>query len=523
MVEFISDDKTVMGELRDDNYDIDAMMADSDNDADMETAPADEDETEETDSQNKIIAATEVTSEVDPNWKDRIEVTEKGIIKNNVHNLLLILEHDPRFRGCIAYNDFLQEPVLVKRIRSKQYGHDTGPVRDKENGDFIEQHIETALRAILESPRGQGKSGYSLRVTDRDMKDAVNTVALAHRFHPVQQYLRSVRWDGKPRVDELFSTYCGAESTLYHRAVAHNALLGAVARAFEPGCKFDFVVIIEGRQGIRKSTMLNILAGRRRFGELRSGFDDQAKLVEAINGRWIVEIPELTQFSRHDVEVLKAVFSAQADRVRLAWGRSAKNYPRGNVFWGTTNRKVYLRDDENRRYWPVKLGDKQIKTEKLSRDVDQIWAEAYQEYLFLRRQTPDLSEPLPIYLQGQAAVDAANQAQQRTSSGPEDELTGQIMAWLDTPVPQSQAECGWRGDVMEEDVSGEKLVLRQRICLKDITFHVLGKSDKDTDMRLSKSLSQIMGNIPGWTRHGALVKLRGPLGPQRVYERDLDL
>lgn len=526
--EALASDLAVVGQLRDDQYDVDAITADFD-------AEAVEMDDEDVANSIKVTFAEELVAKdfspdaeagaippPDPGWKDRLEVTDKGIIKNSLHNVALILDNDPRFRGALGYNDFLQEPVLVRRIKSKQHGYDTGPVLNRENGDYLTGTVEVVIRCILESPRGQGKTGYSLKVADRDMKDAITQVTSAHTFHPVKRYLESCQWDGTSRVAGVFVEYFHAPNTPYNRAVGHNWMVAAVARIFEPGCKFDFVPIIEGDQGIGKSTGLAVLAGRSRFGELRANFDDVAKLVENMQGNWLMEIPELAQFRRAEVETMKTFFSATMDRVRLAWGRGAKNYYRQTVFAGTTNTKEYLKDPTGaRRYWPVILAPgKMVDVAGLRRDRDLLWAEAYQLYSFMRRQTN--ADDLPLFMD--ASVSKAAEAIQasRMETDPEAILLGQVQAWLDTPVSAEQAPCGYRSDVVDamEEPSDGPLVMRQRVCVKDVIHYVLCISDRENEPKTAYLVGRVLARVAGWSKNRKVVRVNKRLGVQKVYDRD---
>ena len=495
LVKTLANDPLVGGQLRDDNYDFDAIFADAEDDGEPR----------------------ELTEE---NWRDELDITEKGIVKSTLHNIALILTYDDRFRKRLAYNEFLSEPVLVRPIRSKTFSIDSGPIRNVVNGDLMAGRAEVAIRRVLEAPRVKGKPGWGLKVTDRDLRDAMAGVADDNPFNPVQQYLASCRWDGVPRISGLWIDYFGAADTPYHRETARLFMAAAVARAYEPGCKWDFVPILEGRQGMLKSTAIRILAGAQRFGELSTHFDDKAKLVEQIQGKWMVEIPELVQFRKAEAEVMKAMFSAQSDRVRLAWGRGAKDYLRQTVFVGTTNQREYLKDPTgNRRYWPIRLSADAIDLEGLTRDRDILWAEARETYRFLRRQVRDKRADLPLYLDGETLREAEAAQADRMVGDTEDLMTGQLVEWLDTPVPADQARCGWRGDVIEAGEAGE-LVRRTVTCVKDITFHLLGRPDSENDARLSHQVATALARLPGWRKARDRVRLGKPLGQQRVYVRD---
>lgn len=498
MVQMLAGDPGVVGQLRDDNYDWDAIFADAGDD-DEPAKPRD--------------ASAQ-------DWRDKLDTTEKGIVKSTVQNVSLILAYDDRFGRKIAFNEFLNEAVLMAPIRSNSVEVNTGPIRNPVNGDMMAGRAEVAIRRILEAQRAKGMAGWGLRVTDRDLRDAISSVADGHAFNPVIEYLKGCRWDGVPRISGLWVDYFHAADTSYHRETARLFMVAAVARVYEPGCKWDFVPILEGRQGMLKSTAVRVLAGAGRFGELSTHFDDKARLVEQIQGKWMVEIPELVQFRKAEVEVMKAVFSAQSDRVRLAWGRGAKDYMRQNVFVGTTNQREYLKDPTgNRRYWPIRLSSDAIDVDGLMRDREALWAEARETYLFLRRQLRSRHEDLPLFLRGEALREAEAVQAERMVGDTEDLMMGQLVEWLDAPVPAERAVCGWRGDVIEAGEGGD-LVRRTVTCIKDITFHLLGRPDAEHDARLSQQIATALSRLPEWTKKDERVRLGAPLGRQRVYTRE---
>ncbi|MFN3462683.1 MAG: VapE domain-containing protein [Terricaulis sp.] len=207
--------------------------------------------------------------------------------------------------------------------------------------------------------------------------DAALQLCHEHSFDPVQDYLGRLIWDGRPRLETWLSRYVGAEDTPLHQAFGATALIAAVRRARQPGCKFDNVLVLEGlNQGEGKSSLLRILAGQEAL------FTDQEVLhlnvreqQEAIAGKWIVELSELAGISRGEVERIKAFVSRTHDRARPAYGRITVDQPRRCVFIGTTNQSQYLRDATgNRRFWPVRVGA--IDLAAMREDRDQLWAEA---------------------------------------------------------------------------------------------------------------------------------------------------
>lgn len=206
--------------------------------------------------------------------------------------------------------------------------------------------------------------------------DVLENVARQNAFHPVRDYLDSCRWDGTPRLGNWLTTYGGANDDELVRAMGWIFLVAAARRVRQPGVKFDVMLVLEGRQGIGKSQIVQCLAVRDDW------FTDQLPLsangkeaIEALSGRWIAEVAELAAFTKSDVENIKAFLSRQTDRGRLSYERLTSEMPRQCILIGTTNSECYLSDQTgNRRFWPVKL--ERIDIEGLRRDRDQLWAEA---------------------------------------------------------------------------------------------------------------------------------------------------
>jgi hypothetical protein len=206
--------------------------------------------------------------------------------------------------------------------------------------------------------------------------EAVRTVANHHRFHPVCDYLNGLRWDGVKRIDNWLTIYGGAEDNEYTRAVGALVLTAACRRVRQPGCKFDEMLVLEGVQGDNKSTALQLLAIDTDWfsDNLTLGLNPR-ETIEALSGRWIVEVGELQGMSQADVDKLKAFLSRTTDRARRVWDRTVTDALRQCVIIATTNLDQYLRDlTGNRRIWPVKVG--RFDVEALQHDRDQLWAEA---------------------------------------------------------------------------------------------------------------------------------------------------
>ncbi len=197
-------------------------------------------------------------------------------------------------------------------------------------------------------------------------------------YHPIKDYLKTLEWDGVPRLDRWLIEICGTEDNPYYREVGRKILCGAAHRVRRPGAKFDYMMILEGKQGMGKSTLLNSIGGKWYLDTHLSTSENKKDVVDVIRTAWIVEISDLAGFRKHDVEYLKSFISRQVDRVRMPYAHRAEDFPRQCVFIGTHNPSgdnQYFRDDTgNRRFWPVKCG--KIDLRKAREWRDQLWAEA---------------------------------------------------------------------------------------------------------------------------------------------------
>lgn len=204
-------------------------------------------------------------------------------------------------------------------------------------------------------------------------RQAVEVAARRQEFHPVNDYLDSLKWDGRARIDNLSFDYFGAEKTPYTQAVSPAFLIGAVARVKQPGCKADAMPVFEGQQDAGKSSAMDAMFSPWFSDEMADpGSKDAAMQLQ---GAWCIEIAELDAFSRAETTRIKAFLSRRNDRFRPPYGTRVSEFPRQCIFAGTTNKDDYLRDETGgRRFWPIKCG--RIDLDAIHRDRDQLWAEA---------------------------------------------------------------------------------------------------------------------------------------------------
>jgi predicted P-loop ATPase len=280
--------------------------------------------------------------------------TTEGRILPVLANAIAAFRHAPEWGGVLAFNEFGFGTVALK----------PAPWGIVSKGEWTDQEDRLAAEWLQQ----QG-----ILVSVEIAGQAVQTAARDHPFHPVRTYLKRLQWDGVKRLDRWLSTYLGSEDTEYSRAVGSRWLISAVARIFRPGAKADCCLILEGAQGIRKSTPLRTLAGEYFTDELADlGSKDAAMQTRGV---WIIELSELHSLSNSDVARIKAFMSRTTDRFRPPYGMRLVESPRQCVFAGTANQSTYLRDETGgRRFWPVACG--RIDIDALACDRDQLCAEA---------------------------------------------------------------------------------------------------------------------------------------------------
>jgi putative DNA primase/helicase len=242
---------------------------------------------------------------------------------------------------------------------------------------------------------------YGIEIGMDTIDLVVESIAKRQARHPIREYLQSLKWDATIRIATMFERYFGAPASIYHAEIARMWMISAVARIMEPGCQADYMVVLEGPQGTRKSTAIKILAkGWSADTIVDIGRPDA---MQALRGVWIYEVAELASIrSAKDIEKVKGFITSRVDHYRKSYGRRTEDFPRQCIFAGSTNDKFYLNDPTgNRRYWPVPCLD--IDTEALAKDVDQLWAEAFARYQSGEAWYPQSREVVGMCAEEQAA------------------------------------------------------------------------------------------------------------------------
>jgi predicted P-loop ATPase len=289
-------------------------------------------------------------------WLQKCQRTDAGY-RGNLHNALVALREDSHISEVFFYDEMLRMVVMADP--------ETGimsPVRDNDVG-WVQEYLQAC----------------GLETIPKDtVHQAVDVRAAERTFHPIRDYLNGLTWDGTPRIGGWLHTYCRAEPSPYAEGIGTMFLVALVARAFDPGCKLDYLPILEGGQGIRKSTACSILGGPWFSDNLPDIAGNAKDVTQHLNGKWLIELPELSAMDKAGAGRLKQFLTRTVERYRPSYGRKEVIEPRQCVFIGTTNEAAYLRDSTGaRRFWPVKVGiDGPVDTNALIRDRDQLFAEA---------------------------------------------------------------------------------------------------------------------------------------------------
>lgn len=310
----------------------------------------------------------------------RWDVDGNGNIKKTLKNAITYLYIKPELKDTARLNRFTGDIEMTGRVPwfdNRAAGNtwtDTDIV-------LLKYHLAKTVSIEFSTPM---------------MWDALHAVATRHAYHPIRDFVEGLKWDKKPRLDTWLPFYCDTENNPYTRAVGRKLIVGMIARIFEPGKKFDYCLILEGDQGIGKSTICHTLGGPW-YGDIV--LDPHGRdTIDAMRGKWVIELSEMEVTKRSDAQALKAFISRTTDRARLAYARSALDFPRQCVFVGTINPDGmgYLSDEQNRRFWPVKCGT-HIKMGEFAEARDQLLAEAYMAYkageeLYLSGSLVDFAE-----------------------------------------------------------------------------------------------------------------------------------
>ena len=433
--------------------------------------------------------------EVNTSWQNLLELDKKGNVKSTMSNMAIIIRNDINFKN-IVYNQFKCSIDVVGKLPWKQ----------------IKSGWSDADMACAKL--------YFERVykiwSPLKFKDALLAVTSSERvYHPIKEYFKTLKWDKVSRLDTLLVDYLGAKDNIFVREVTRKTFCAAVTRIFEPGKKFDSILVLCGPQGIGKSTLFSKL-GKEWYSDSLSLCDMKDKTAaEKLQGYWLLELGELAGIKKVDVEVIKSFISRTDDKFRKAYGVNVESNPRSNIIVGTTNSEGgFLRDiTGNRRFWPVMVsGNSNLKPWDL-KDVDQIWAEALYRY----------EQGEELYLKGDVSKMAKIAQQEAMES---DDREGIILDYLETLLPTNWNEMTLyerRAYLNNKELIESKGIVRKsEICIMEIWCECFFRERQDLKRTDSYEIEGILNRIGGWERmtSNKSGKIRFEIyGPQRAFVR----
>ena len=444
------------------------------------------------------LAQAEFNAADDENWQTLLELDKQGKVKDTMANIAAIVSHDENLKS-IVYNEFKGCIDVIGPLPWKQV-----------KPGFNDSDVANA-KLYFERVYGIW--------SPTKFKDALLAVVAAERiYHPIKNYFAGLTWDGVPRLDSLLIDYCGAEDNPYTRAVTRKTLCAAVARVYEPGRKFDSILVLSGPQGIGKSTFFAKLGGAWYSDSLAISDMKDKTAAEKLQGYWILELGELAGIKKVDVETVKSFVTRVDDKYRQAYGMVVESHPRSCIIVGTTNSESgFLRDiTGNRRFWPVQVSEHGSHHPWDLEDIDQVWAEAIQAY----------KDGESLFLSGEVAQMAYAKQQEAMES---DDREGLVQDYLDRLLPENWDNMDlyqrrtFLGGGEFEDTPTEGTVRRERVCIMEIWCECFGKERQNLKKADSYELEGILNKIGGWERYtgNASGKMRiSGYGIQRAFIRN---
>lgn len=430
-------------------------------------------------------------------WREALEIGSDRKPTKSAWNLELIFDNDEELKGKFAKNLFDSKLYLTRSTKGLREVNKPVPIAD------VDMSI---LRRYLENTYGID--------TWNKAKDALLISAQARAFHPIKEYLDALEWDGIPRIFKVLRDVFGVAITDYSQEILKKWMTAAVARVYEPGTKFDEMLVAVGEQGTEKSTFFRKLAINWFSDTFFSVSGKEA--FEQLRGAWIMEIAELAGFKKADLESVKHFVSKTHDEYRKAYGEVTEVYPRQVVFAATTNELTFLVDVQNRRYWPFRVDKEKATMSVYSKAFDalipKLWAEAVANY----------RAGGSLVLSRDASEEAEGTRREFMAS---DERSGLIAQYLDHKLPADWGVLSRSERVMwltlsEEEMQarGELLVERDSVAAIEVWCECLGRSKEDASRRNLRDINDMLRKMYGW-REAQGLRTFGEYGRQRYYTR----
>ena len=401
-----------------------------------------------------------------------LDLTDNGAIRNSIRNCLTVFQNDPNLQGAIRYNILTERIDIVKPLWWEK------PTATLNDTDF------NYLMLYLEDKYGL--------TSEKKIEKAISIVADCNKYHPIRDYLNSLKWDGTERIRYALTRYLGAEDSEYTYECLCLFMLGAIRRVFKPGCKFEVMLCLVGGQGAGKSTFFRLLAVKDEWfsDDLRKLDDDN--VYRKLQGHWIIEMSEMIATANaKSIEEIKSFLSRQKETYKVPYETHPADRKRQCVFCGTSNTLDFLPLDRtgNRRFVPVMVHPELAEIHILDDEpaarayLIQVWAEAMEIYRsgnFKLRFSPAMNEYLKVH---------------QRDFMPEDTKAGQIIEYLE--------KCS---DNM--------------VCSKQLFREALGHSFDEPKQWEIREINDIMNNsVTGWRAFSNPRYFRSPYGRQKGWER----
>ena len=437
-------------------------------------------------------------------WAQKLKYNKRGELIENYQTALLILENDPNLKGLVGLNSFKGFPEL----RAKTPWN-------RVPGQYWTDTDEAQLRGYLNTIYGIKMFGF--------VKDALLAALDHNAFNPVKEYIERATWDGEPRAETLFIKYLGAEDNPYVRTVTRKMLVAAVSRIYQPGCKFDYMVTLVGKQGIGKSYLINKL-GNGWSSDTLSDIRGKES-YEALDGVWLMEMGELVALKKTDRESIKLFISKTEDTYRRAYAHNTTVNKRRCIFIGTTNDENFLNDATGaRRFLVIDTKEENIQQRVWNgldeSEVAQIWAETKVLY--------DSGEKI-MEMPEEVNKAAVEEQERHAEDNPN---VGIIGEWLSKKIPSN-----WSRKTIEErarycratedfnsgttkvDFDGSDIAEteRNRICAAEVWCECYQRPIGELNKLESRNINEALRML-GW-KADKFPRIFGPYGKQRGFTR----
>lgn len=427
-------------------------------------------------------------------WLSDLDIDARGKYLPTANNVNLIFKNDVKLKNKFKLNVFSGKPFVFPGI----------PWRTLSKPEPLKNVDFSGLRNYIET-------FYGISGSQR-IEDALTVTLERNCFHPVRDYLSGLTWDNVPRIDNLLIDYFGVKDSLYTREAMRKTLVGAVARVYNPGVKFDLVLTLVGeKQGTGKSTFISKLGGEW-FSDTFTTVQGK-EAFEQIQGAWLIEIAELSGLRKAEIETVKHFISKCEDMFRPAYGRTVENFARQCVFIATTNRVDFLRDPTgNRRFMPVLVRPEKAKystlTKRIDSEIGQIWAEAVALYR--------AGEKLYLTTESERLAKAEQLAHSEN-----DDRSGLITRYLNRSLPNEWPDMGLNErTVYLENTEASKIsgFYRDFVCAAEIWCECLGRDRKDMNKYNTREINDILRGLPDWEFINSTKNFK-LYGKQKYYQR----